>query len=396
MPQAQDSWLFPYKPLDVMAFLRSIGSPRVMDMPLFAGWISSAAEGHNLNPRWLLMLAEKEQSFLSRPKGGAGWQRALDWTLGYGATDSHDISIYKGTKKQVDSAATGLWKYLTPGNSLYVGPLVGKKFTDPHGESYTPANLVEAALLQYCPHVYALRDAVAIYTRYWPEEKEKPMPTLEDIAQAAEAVVRARQRGDTEATYHGVRFNLGERGYCQRLVRLCHEAANVPSPWASCCAHSTQQHLEGAGLDVSGAVRGGIVSFSLKSAICSVCGQTVGHTAICLGNGVVVENTSSGQRGNPRAAGTKMTALVDIGLSRVVGYYNALKPKSPYANGPCRVKVNDVDGPGVIRANVVYFPDGVTSVRAWAERLGGHAYDHLPQENRVYVYVPGNPPVPGR
>lgn len=215
------------------------------------------------------------------------------------------------------------------------------------------------------------------------------MPTLEGIARCAEEVVAARLRGYTRATLHGEEFELTERGWCQKFVRQIHLAAGVPRPWASCCAHSTQQHLKGAGLRVPGPVRGGIVTFSLKSALCSKCGQTVGHTAICLGNGMVAENTSSGSRGNPEAAGTKRTPLADIGLSRVVGYYSALKPSpvSPYADGPCRVKVNDVDGPGVIHHGEVFFPDG-TGVRAWAEEHGGHAYDHLPQEGRVYVYGP--------
>lgn len=223
------------------------------------------------------------------------------------------------------------------------------------------------------------------------------MHNLEDIAAAAEAVVAARRRGDIETTLHGVNFALTERGACQRFVRLCHEAASVPHPWASCCAHSTQQHLAGEALGVSGPVRGGIVSLSLKSAICHTCGQEVGHTAICLGNGYVAENTSSGSRGNPLAAGTKITPLAALGVSRVVGYYAAVVPftPSPYANGPIHVKVNDHDGPGVMAGGVAYFPDGLTAVRAWAEDRGGHAYDHLPTERRVYVYVAGNPPVPG-
>jgi hypothetical protein len=172
MAQARNSWLFPYRPFDVTAFLQAIGSPRLEDTPQFAGWVKQAALANDLRCEWLLMLAEKEQSFLTRRKGFFGWERACAYTLGYGATDSHDLPAYAGTERQILSAAIGLRKYLTPGSSLYVGGMVGRKFTDPHQEAYTPANLAEAALLQYTPWVYALRDAVAIYTRYWPEEAE--------------------------------------------------------------------------------------------------------------------------------------------------------------------------------------------------------------------------------
>ncbi len=214
MAQAQDSWLFPYRPLDVTAFLRSIGSPRAIDLPLFAGWVHAAAEAGDISPKFLLMLAEKEQSFLTRARGGEGWQRALDFTLGFGALEGGtDLKQYKGVQKQVQSAAKGLRKYLTPGHGLDVGPLVGKKFTDPHGESYTPANLAEAALLLYTPWVYALRDAVAIYTRYWPEEAEtmasgfaslhpRQVDTLEELGITSGQVTQGVGNAPASAGYH--------------------------------------------------------------------------------------------------------------------------------------------------------------------------------------------------
>jgi len=220
--------------------------------------------------------------------------------------------------------------------------------------------------------------------------------TREGIAVVAERIVDARRSGMTKATLNGVEFRLNERGYCQRFVRQVHEAAHLPTPWASCCAHSTQQHLEGAGLRIPNALRGCIVSFSLSSPKCSTCGQSVGHTAICLGNGMVAENTSA-TRGDPRPPGTKITDLGVIGYSRVLGYYSPIRDfrPSPYADGPCRIKVNEMDGPGYIRGERVFFPEG-TPARDWAVQNGGQAYDHLPESNRVYIYVPGHPSIPGR
>ncbi len=166
-----DRWLFPYQSFDVASFLRALGSPRLADTPGFAEWIEDAARLNDINPKWLLMTAEKEQSFLIRPGSGPGWSRAKDYTMGYGATDSHDIPRYKGTRVQVYSAAAGLRGYLTPGRALYVGKLVGKPYKCNDGE-YTPQTLAEAAQLQYTPWRKYLPDTVAVWERLFGKEPE--------------------------------------------------------------------------------------------------------------------------------------------------------------------------------------------------------------------------------
>jgi hypothetical protein len=159
-----NDWLFPYVHLDVPAYLSAAKSPRASDLPEFAEWISDAAQETDLNPRWLLMVAEKEQSFITRKAdGSAGWKRALNYTLGYGATDSHDIPKYKGTKNQVFSAARGLRGYLTKGSSLYVGDMVGKPFICLDG-NYTPTTLAGAAAVQFTPWIKYLPDNLSVWS----------------------------------------------------------------------------------------------------------------------------------------------------------------------------------------------------------------------------------------
>lgn len=47
----KDSWLFPYAPLDVAAFLRRINSPRLADMVELPSWVEVAAREFDINPR---------------------------------------------------------------------------------------------------------------------------------------------------------------------------------------------------------------------------------------------------------------------------------------------------------------------------------------------------------
>jgi len=400
MTRAQNHWLYPYRPLDVAAWLRSIGSPRADDMPQFAALVSEAAEQWDLNPRWLLMLAQKEQSFLTRPPGGAGWQRALDYTLGYGATDSRDMPHYMGVETQVRSAARGLRGYLTPTHSLYVGGMVGKRLAFRDG-TYAPENLAEAAALRYTPWLYALRDLVRIWTQWWPAEAEEdpPMstgPTRDDVVRIAREVVTARLAGRSTYAAHGRTFNLTRGGMCSRFVRqVCEAVGGVRDhglgsgsggPFA-CCASATEVNLRGAGKQVS-AGAGTIVCFNSPPAggRCGTCGRVVGHIGIDLGGGAVAENTSSASRGNPRAAGTKISGLAEIGAGRVSGYY-ALFPAAqavphPYAKGPLTVKLLDRPFPGELRGGVSYVTLPVRELERW----GGEVFDRIGEQRTVYVY----------
>jgi hypothetical protein len=167
-----DRWLFPYDRRFSAVDWLAAHSPRAWDTPDFGKWITDAAKVNNLNAQWLLMTAEKEQSFLTRKAGGPGWERAVKWTMGYGATDGGDVLRYAGTRTQVFAAARGLRGYLTPGTPYYVGGMVGKPFTDLKGEVYTPTTLAEACQLRYTPHVKYLPDLRRVWESLFGKEAE--------------------------------------------------------------------------------------------------------------------------------------------------------------------------------------------------------------------------------
>ena len=111
-----------------------------------------------VNPKFLLVLLQKEQSLISdsSPK-----QSQLDWATGYGCPDSWACNpYYKGFGKQVNSAALQFrWYMLNP-----------QKYTYKAGNTYTfknqygtisnsdmevyIENTATAALYNYTPHVY--------------------------------------------------------------------------------------------------------------------------------------------------------------------------------------------------------------------------------------------------
>lgn len=220
------------------------------------------------------------------------------------------------------------------------------------------------------------------------------MPSL-DLATTAETVVAARVRGDTETTLNGVTFDLETGGMCSRFVRQCHQAAGLPTDAFGCCAHTSGQHLKGAGKQLSTLVRGAVMVFSNSGPACSSCGQAVWHIGIYLGNGRVAENTSSGKRGEPRPAGTKISALSDIDPdgSRLWGLFSVtnIKPDA-YRDRPITVKVLDVPYTGFLEGGTSYLgstADAAPMPVRVLEKGGFVVYDHIPDENTVYVYLRG-------
>jgi hypothetical protein len=147
-------------------------------------------------------------------------------------------------------------------------------------------------------------------------------------AQVAEAIVARRRAGDANATINGVEFNLIEKGMCSRFVRQCHQAAGLPTGLFGCCANTTGDNLKQYGKRVQVPRCGDITVFSNNGYTCSICKQPVYHIAVYLGGAMYAENTSSGSRGDPRKAGTKISTFDEIGRDRVWGHFS-LQPLAP-------------------------------------------------------------------
>ncbi len=113
----------------------------------------------SINPQFLLVLLQKEQSLLDDKNPTQG---SLDWAVGYGCPDGSSCNDrWKGFGKQVNSASLQFYDYM-------INP---QKFKYQVGETYifsnpydtingkkeigvTPANKATAALYNYTPHVY--------------------------------------------------------------------------------------------------------------------------------------------------------------------------------------------------------------------------------------------------
>lgn len=109
-----------------------------------------------INPKYLLILVQKEQGLLENP---APTQRQYDWATGYGCPDGGGCdSKYQGFYKQVNSAAAQMDWYLGY-DSDRGRPAIQNYQIQPgktsiiDGQSVTPANAATAGLYNYTPHV---------------------------------------------------------------------------------------------------------------------------------------------------------------------------------------------------------------------------------------------------
>ena len=116
--------------------------------------IYDRAVTNGVNPKFLLVLMQKEQSLLT---DAAPKQSQYDWATGYGCPDTGGCnSRWQGFYKQINSAALQfrsyldeprLYKYQAGGTYTFTN--TGKADT-----VVTPANQATAALYNYTPHVY--------------------------------------------------------------------------------------------------------------------------------------------------------------------------------------------------------------------------------------------------
>lgn len=120
--------------------------------------IYERAVQNGINPKFVLVLLQKEQSLITNPSPS---QRDLDFATGYGCPDNGSCSErWRGFAKQVNSATLQFRDYIdNPQNYRYqVGQVY--TFTDNRynvGQVttvVTPLNKATAALYNYTPHVY--------------------------------------------------------------------------------------------------------------------------------------------------------------------------------------------------------------------------------------------------
>jgi hypothetical protein len=116
--------------------------------------IYNAAQKHKINPKYLLVKLQKEQSLITDPNPD---QRQLNWATGYGVCDSctlSDVGVqqHKGFANQVNSAA-GIMRW-------YYNHVSKKGFVKKPDQNYLiddkqidPNNYATAFLYTYTPHI---------------------------------------------------------------------------------------------------------------------------------------------------------------------------------------------------------------------------------------------------
>ena len=161
---------------DIQAFLTDkggyISSLRTNDknglQRTVADIIYNAAQEHTINPKYLLVKLQKEQSLVSDQDPT---QKQLDGATGYGITDGcgWDCETYKNNKgfgKQVDSAA-GIIRW-------YYDHVSSQSFIKRAGVQYaidsttvTPANNATAFLYTYTPHLQGNKNFWTLWQRWF-------------------------------------------------------------------------------------------------------------------------------------------------------------------------------------------------------------------------------------
>ena len=115
--------------------------------------IFEAARDAQINPRYVLVMIQKEQSLITSQNPT---QKQLDWATGFGVCDScsmSDPSIqkYRGFANQVRSSANVMRYYYTNQNQSWIKQQNATYAID--NLSVTPQSFATAFLYTYTPHI---------------------------------------------------------------------------------------------------------------------------------------------------------------------------------------------------------------------------------------------------
>lgn len=120
-----------------------------------AGIIYDASQTYQVNPKYLLVTLQKEQSLITDDSPA---QKQLDWATGYAVCDSCDrldpkVAKHKGFAKQVDDAAGIMrWYY----DNKDINSIIKKKdsLLNIDNTEVTPQSWATAFLYTYTPHLH--------------------------------------------------------------------------------------------------------------------------------------------------------------------------------------------------------------------------------------------------
>jgi len=128
--------------------------------------IYDAANLHKINPKYILVLLQKEQSLI---EDGSPVSDQLDWATGYGICDSckktdDKVQKYKGFTNQVDWGAGGTRFYFdNPNNFTFQ---VGQTYTI-DDQKVNISNNATRALYIYTPHIHGNENFFNIWQKWF-------------------------------------------------------------------------------------------------------------------------------------------------------------------------------------------------------------------------------------
>src|SRR3989339_843817 len=160
---------------DIQSFLRSKGSYlATYTAPGLDGYIKPASEiiydaaiANKINPKFLVVTLQKEQSLITDKTPDA---KQLDWATGYAVCDScntKDPSVAKhaGFAKQVDNAAGLMRWYYDNSNQSFVKQKNQQYVID--NQTVTPQNWATAFLYTYTPHIHGNQNFWKIWKEWF-------------------------------------------------------------------------------------------------------------------------------------------------------------------------------------------------------------------------------------
>jgi len=129
--------------------------------------IYDAAERYQINPKYILVTLQKEQSLIT---DDTPTQKQLDWATGYGVCDSCSMNDpkllkYKGFAQQVDNAAGIMRWYYNNSDRGYI-----KKKDTPttiDNQEITPLSWATAFLYTYTPHLHGNQNFWRIWNTWF-------------------------------------------------------------------------------------------------------------------------------------------------------------------------------------------------------------------------------------
>lgn len=345
---------FRYHEWDAVQWLVDVKSHRVQDTPGLGEWCNTYGEANGIDPRVLLAMLEKEQSFVTLATLS---DHRHNWAMGFGVyPDGTHLQTWRGEpnsgpEMQIKHAAIRL-RELADGADPGLTPNMG----------FELENGPTRALYIYNPSVSGNYNLWAIYHRWFGDgggggvgpagagsTHREPAaaattasPRKCDVAEVANIAVDAHLSGHSTTTIHGVTFDLKTPGWCGKFVRQCYAAAYrkydptfdefgfgwcAADAWQACIA------LKAQGYQVSklAAEPGDIVGLNG-----GLTASSHGHMGIWLGD-YIAENTTSLTRG-PGTVRTRSSLLE----GQCTGWYSVVPSSLVQTPGVAIVYPSDV------------------------------------------------------